>query len=546
VVRGGDILVGDAAVVTGGGVVTIRDAAPLPGDGVVVVGEPAVVTSDGVSVGEPPVPPGDGGVVGADGAAVPTELRAARSRARPIVVLLDIVGLVIALGTGWALVRLGVTNGVEDGAHHLGLWVLAAIPAYLLSLAAYGMYRRERRRLFASSFPDLVNLAHGLAAGALLTLAASHLLRRVADVTPAISLTGVVLVSLPALVVIPAARAVGGLLVARRGMIRSRVVILGSGTVADSVARRIAKFDDVELLGCVDDPGTFTDGGRGVTSLGLLGRIADLPELCRVLDVDRVVVAFSPTEAPRIADTLRLLDRGVRVSVVPRLFDLVTWRSAVDELHGLPLMDVAPPTLTALHRGLKRAMDLTVAIVGVVLTLPVWVLVAVAIKLTSPGPVLFRQDRMGKGGKPFEILKFRTMRAGADTERAALSPANEVDGPLFKIKLDPRITPIGGVLRATSLDELPQLLNVIKGDMSLVGPRPFILPESAQIDGWAARRYDVRPGMTGLWQVSGRNDLTFDELRRLDYAYVASWSLLWDLKIMWQTPSCVLRRRGAY
>ncbi|HZQ57294.1 MAG TPA: sugar transferase [Acidimicrobiales bacterium] len=485
-------------------------------------------------------------LVDTDAAAVPNELRTARARARPIVVLLDAAGLIATMLGAWALVHLGVTNGVDDDAHHLGLWVLAAVPAYLLCLCAYGLYRRERRRLFASSFPDLVNMAHGLAAGALLTLAASHLLRRVAHLTPAVSLTGVVVVSAPALLVIPAARALGGLVVARRGMIRSRVIILGSGTVADSVARRIAKFDDVELLGCVDDPGSFGDGGRGVTSIGLLGTISDLPELCRVLDIDRVVVAFSPTEAPRIADTLRQLDRTVRVSVVPRLFDLVTWRSAVDELHGLPLMDVAPPTLSAWHRGVKRAMDLSVAVAGIVLTLPLWVLIAIAIKVTSPGPVFFRQDRMGKGGKPFKILKFRTMRVGADDEKANLADANEVDGPLFKIKRDPRVTPVGRVLRATSLDELPQFLNVIKGDMSLVGPRPFVVPESAQIEGWAARRYDVRPGMTGLWQVSGRNDLAFDELRRLDYAYVASWSLLWDVKIMWQTPACVLRRRGAY
>jgi exopolysaccharide biosynthesis polyprenyl glycosylphosphotransferase len=316
--------------------------------------------------------------------------------------------------------------------------------------------------------------------------------------------------------------------------------------VADSVARRLANFDDVELLGCVDDTGNFTDGGRGVTSIGLLGPITDLPDLCRTLDVDRVVVAFSPTTAPRIADTLRQLDRTVQVSVVPRLFDLVTWRSRVDELHGLPLMDVAPPTLSQWHRGVKRAMDLSLALVVLVLTLPLWVTIAIAIELTSPGPVFFRQDRTGRGGAPFKIFKFRTMRVGADDEKAELVDANEVDGPLFKMKHDPRMTRLGRLLRATSLDEFPQLLNVIRGDMSLVGPRPFVVPESTQIDGWAARRFDVRPGMTGLWQVSGRNDLAFEELRRLDYAYVASWSLLWDLKIMWQTPACVVRRRGAY
>jgi exopolysaccharide biosynthesis polyprenyl glycosylphosphotransferase len=518
------------ASVPGGSEAAELEPLPFEDPGVAVLGP----TSLGPSLSDP--------------AAVSTRLRSARARARPVVVLLDAAGFAAAFLVAWVLVRLGVTAGVENqgGKHHLGLWALAYLPLYLIGLTAYGLYRRERRRLFASSFPDLVGLAHGLAAGGVATLATSHLLRRWAHVTPAISLTGVVLVSVPALLVIPAARALGRLLFARRGVIRSRVVILGTGTVADSVARRIAKFDDVELLGCVDDPGPFSDGGRGLTSIGLLGSIGDLPRLCRELDVDRVVVAFSPTEAPRIADTLRQLDRTVRVSVVPRLFDLVTWRSTIDELHGLPLMDVAPPTLTLWHRAVKRAMDLTVAVAGMVLTLPLWVIISLAIEFTSPGPVLFRQARIGKGGKVFTIYKFRTMRVGAETEQADLAGANEVDGPLFKIKSDPRVTPVGRLLRATSLDELPQLLNVLKGDMSLVGPRPFIVPESAQIDGWAARRYDVRPGMTGLWQVSGRNDLAFDELRRMDYAYVASWSLLWDLKIIWQTPSCVLRRHGAY
>ncbi|MFI5041295.1 MAG: sugar transferase [Acidimicrobiales bacterium] len=479
-------------------------------------------------------------------APVEPKLRAARGRARYVVVVLDAAGVAVSLLVGWALARSGLATGVEVPRHRLGLWVLAFLPAYLVSLTAYGLYRRERRRLFASTFPDLVHLAHGIAAGAVLSLVTSHLLRRFVGVSPDISLTGAALISLPALVVIPAARSLGGLVLSRRGVIRSRVLILGSGTVADAVARRLASFDDVELLGCVDDPGGFADGSRGASSIGLLGEITDLPELCRTLDIDRVVVAFSPTAAPRIADVVRQLDRSVLVSVVPRLFDLVTWRSRVDELHGLPLMDVAPPALSALNSAIKRALDLFIAIVFLVLTFPLWVAIGVAVKLTSAGPMLFRQERTGRAGTPFRIYKFRTMRLGADAEKLGLAGANEVDGPLFKMKVDPRVTRVGRVLRATSLDEIPQFFNVIKGDMSLVGPRPFVIPESSQIDGWAARRFDVRPGMTGLWQVSGRNDLAFEELRRLDYAYVASWSLGWDLKIIWQTPASVFRRRGAY
>jgi lipopolysaccharide/colanic/teichoic acid biosynthesis glycosyltransferase len=138
------------------------------------------------------------------------------------------------------------------------------------------------------------------------------------------------------------------------------------------------------------------------------------------------------------------------------------------------------------------------------------------------------------------------MRMGAEAERSGLAGANQVDGPIFKLREDPRVTRVGRVLRKTSLDELPQLLDVLRGDMSLVGPRPFVTAEAAGIDGWAQRRFDVRPGLTGLWQVSGRNDLPFDELRRLDYEYVASWSLWWDLSILWHTPASVVRRNGAY
>jgi exopolysaccharide biosynthesis polyprenyl glycosylphosphotransferase len=339
---------------------------------------------------------------------------------------------------------------------------------------------------------------------------------------------------------------VGGKFVARRGLVRSRALILGSGTVADSVARRLANFDDVELLGCVDDAGPFDDGGRGVTSIGLLGEIADLPRLCAQLDADRIIVAFSPAAEPDIADVLRQLPPSVQVSVVPRLFDLVTWRSHIDELHGLPVMDVAPPTIGPAYRVVKRALDLTVSVGIMIVSAPIWLAIAIAIKLTSAGPVLYRQDRRGRGGEAFQINKFRTMRVGADQEIQALRPTTDTDGGLFKLREDPRVTKVGGFLRKTSLDELPQLLNVLRGDMSLVGPRPFVPDESDRLDGWAARRFDVRPGLTGLWQVSGRSDLPFEELRRLDYAYVASWSLWWDLKILWQTPGSVLRRHGAY
>jgi exopolysaccharide biosynthesis polyprenyl glycosylphosphotransferase len=472
--------------------------------------------------------------------------RRVRRQTRRLLAALDVAGIVLGIAVGMGLLAAGLGVGTVEPRAHLGAWTLAYAPVYLLACVLYGLDRRERRRLFATNFPDLMHLAHALLAGGGATLGISHLLRHYFGVTPTVSLTGAVFISVPMLITVPVVRVLGGLVVRRRGLVRSRIIILGSGTVADSVARRLAAFADLELLGCVDDPGPYADGGRGVTSIGLLGQVSELPRLCAELDADRVIVAFSPTETRALADTLRRLPSGVQISVVPRLFDLLTWRSHVDELHGLPVMDVAPPALSPGNRAVKRAFDVVVSGAVIVVTLPAWVMIAIAIRSTSAGPVFFRQKRAGRGGQPFDIFKFRTMRQGADTEKALMQAANEVDGPLFKIREDPRVTPVGQFLRATSLDELPQLFNVLKGDMSLVGPRPFVIDEAGKIDGWAARRFDMRPGMTGLWQVSGRNDLPFEDLQRLDYAYVASWSPGWDLKIVWQTPGTVIRRRGAY
>jgi lipopolysaccharide/colanic/teichoic acid biosynthesis glycosyltransferase len=198
-------------------------------------------------------------------------------------------------------------------------------------------------------------------------------------------------------------------------------------------------------------------------------------------------------------------------------------------------------------RLLKRCFDIAVASLVLFFLSPVLLTVALAIKLDSKGGVIYRQPRRGRNGTEFTIMKFRTMYEGAEARRGDVLHLNEVDGPLFKVKKgDPRVTRIGGFLRKYSLDEFPQLLNVIKGDMSLVGPRPFVIYEADQITGWASRRLDSTPGITGLWQVLGRNDIPFDEMVKLDYLYVTNWSLWWDLKILCQTVPVVLGKRGAY
>jgi exopolysaccharide biosynthesis polyprenyl glycosylphosphotransferase len=339
------------------------------------------------------------------------------------------------------------------------------------------------------------------------------------------------------LVAVLGGRVAGSSLVDRAVHSADRVLVVGSGQVADAVCARLGRVGDVEVLGLVDDdppPGSAVVGG-----------LADLPALCQGLGVDRVVVAFSRTPSHETAEMLRSLAGWVPISVVPRFFELVSWRSQVEELHGLPVIDVAPPRLGMWASFGKRTFDVVVSAVGLFLLAPVLAAIAIGVKLSSPGPVFFRQLRSGRGGRPFAIFKFRTMVDGADTHREALWSSSDGDG-LFKMREDPRVTRLGSWLRKTSLDELPQLFNVLIGHMSLVGPRPFTLSESSEINGWAARRFEVRPGMTGLWQVSGRSELSWQDLRRLDYIYVASWSFWWDLKILWQTPSIVSRRQGAY
>jgi lipopolysaccharide/colanic/teichoic acid biosynthesis glycosyltransferase len=207
---------------------------------------------------------------------------------------------------------------------------------------------------------------------------------------------------------------------------------------------------------------------------------------------------------------------------------------------------VAPARLNLGSRIAKRSCDLVVGAVLLTLSAPALVAAAVAIKATSPGPVLFHQQRIGKGGNPFVVYKLRTMANDAEQEHAEFAARRGVDGQLFKLEADPRVTRVGRFLRRSSLDEVPQLWNVLRGDMALVGPRPFVPSESSSINGFAQRRFEVRPGLTGLWQVSGRSNLSFDELQRLDYLYVASWSLWWDLRILWNTPARVLRGHGAY
>jgi lipopolysaccharide/colanic/teichoic acid biosynthesis glycosyltransferase len=244
-----------------------------------------------------------------------------------------------------------------------------------------------------------------------------------------------------------------------------------------------------------------------------------------------------------------LSDLDVQIDVVPRLFELLGPHAVIHSAEGLPLIGVRPVRLSRAAQASKRAFDVALAALGILLLTPLWLAVAAAIKLDSRGPVLFQQARMGARSKPFRIFKFRTMAADADARKADVIELNRHAEPggdtrMFKISGDPRATRVGRVLRRYSIDELPQLFNVLLGDMSLVGPRPLILDEDRHVAGWARRRLDVKPGITGLWQVHGGSNIPFGEMVQLDYRYVRTWSLWSDVLLLIRTGAVILRGSG--
>jgi exopolysaccharide biosynthesis polyprenyl glycosylphosphotransferase len=273
----------------------------------------------------------------------------------------------------------------------------------------------------------------------------------------------------------------------------------------------------------------------------------EIVPLVHELGADTVAVcgaaSTEPGELRRLA--WQLEGTGIDLVVAPQLTDIAGPRVHIRPVEGLPLLYVEEPTLSGVGWLFKNLMDRVVAAIGLIVLSPILAIVALAIKLSDRGPVFFRQSRVGREGKTFRVWKFRTMYVDAEERLAALVPQNESDGLLFKIRNDPRVTPFGRFLRASSLDELPQFINVLLGEMSLVGPRP--LPaEDGDFLGDVRRRLLVRPGITGLWQVSGRSDLSWDDAVRLDLYYVDNWSLTFDLTIMWRTIGVVLRSKGAY
>jgi exopolysaccharide biosynthesis polyprenyl glycosylphosphotransferase len=324
---------------------------------------------------------------------------------------------------------------------------------------------------------------------------------------------------------------------------RRRTALVGSGNRIAAVAGAIedGASDSYEMVGFFSTDRWTENGLRD------LGDIDDLPDRIWQHAIEEVIITdpdFPQDRAVELIDECQM--RGVRVKVAPSTMEVLTQGAELVPGEALPLFEVKPPVFEGLDFVLKRSFDFIVAGLGLILISPGLAMIALAVKATSRGPVLHRSLRPGIGGRPFRCLKFRTMYQDAEQRQPELEHLNEASGAIFKIRDDPRLTPVGRFLRRNSIDEVPQLINVLRGEMSLVGPRPLPLRDHARLEDWHRRRYLVLPGITGLWQVSGRSDLDFDDMVRLDFLYLERWSILLDLVILLKTGPAVIRRRGAY
>jgi exopolysaccharide biosynthesis polyprenyl glycosylphosphotransferase len=332
-------------------------------------------------------------------------------------------------------------------------------------------------------------------------------------------------------------------IVLRAAGYQRRAVLVGTGAHIEAVAHALGDgaHSPVSVVGFIS---LTPRPNNGLVSLGSL---EDLGEVVRSHRIDEVVIAdpdFPQAQAVELVDACHA--QGVRVRIAPSTMELLVHRAEFVPGEAVPLFELKPPVFEGVDFAVKRTFDLVVSALLVFVLSPLLLAIAVAVRLSSRGPAIYRSMRPGIGGELFPCLKFRTMYHDADQRQADLESLNEASGALFKIRHDPRMTPVGRFLRRYSLDELPQLINVLRGEMSLVGPRPLPERDFERLEPWHKKRYLVLPGVTGLWQVAGRSELDFDDLVRLDFLYLERWSVFLDLTILVKTLPAVITRRGAY
>ena len=467
------------------------------------------------------------------------ELRAAANRRgrRDFIVRRGMaVSDMLAIGSA-ALVAF-LVSPVHKGGEQF-LWLLPLLPAWVACFDIYGLYHRDAKRITPATLDDLPAIFHALVVGTLLMwlyyrLVPAHDLVYIQAMT-----FGIV-----ALVAIG-----GGRSVAKRAVTsvlgRERVLFLGESPSLPALVRKIGDHPEygLEAVGLVARSPEL----EAAAPIPILGRVDDvtLRDLVERHDIHRVIVARSGASDEAVLELFqesRELD--VKLSLLPAQVDVIGPSVDIGDIEGITVLGLNPLALSRSSRFLKRIMDIAGSLFGLLLLSPVLALIAAAIKLDSRGPVFFKQQRIGRKGGRFRVLKFRTMVRDAEEQTGELLAESE-DPHWLKLEHDPRVTRVGRFLRLTSLDEVPQLWNVLRGDMSLVGPRPLIETEDASVTGWARARTDLAPGITGLWQALGRTNIPFEEMVKLDYLYVTNWSMWGDIKLLLQTFPVVVRRRGA-
>jgi exopolysaccharide biosynthesis polyprenyl glycosylphosphotransferase len=456
---------------------------------------------------------------------------------RRLLAVVDVAAITMALALA---LRYGPQYGVVDTPPRLE-WLLPFLPVWVVLFKLYGLYDRDVKRISHTTIDDLPWIFHALVIGTLLMWTYYAFLPPL----PTNLSRDELLIFAPAALVF----VTFGRVLVRHGADRivgpERAVFIGRDDNVRLLIRKVRShpeygLDPVGLLFLPDHEPPAAEE----FDLPVLGTTEMLPELVHLHDIERVVLASSEVGGTELLELLRDCQAlALKVSILPELFDAIGPSVEVDDVEGVIVLGINPPVLSRTSRWLKRGTDLAVTIPAIILSAPVMLAIAIAIKLDSRGPVFFKQTRIGKGARRFPVRKFRTMVADAEAQRADLLKLSK-DPNWLHLDHDPRITRVGRFLRHTSLDELPQLFNVLRGQMSLVGPRPLVEDEDKRIEGWGRSRLDLTPGLTGAWQVLGRTNIPFEEMVKLDYLYVTNWSLWTDVRLMLRTLPVVLSRRG--
>ena len=465
---------------------------------------------------------------------------------RRLLVAADLCGLAAAFVITDVALGLGARFG--EIAPVLELFVfLATLPVWIITAKLYGLYDRDEERTDHSTIDELAGVFHVVSLGVWLVFAVGWL-THMATPDP----RRLLLFWASATLLVTFARATARTIAHRSASFQQRALIVGGGDVGQLVARKLLQHPEygITVVGVVDErPKERRDD---ISSLTLIGRPSQLPDLVTRHGVDRVIFAFSNATH---AETLKLVrsldDHDVQIDLVPRLFEIVGPRASLHTVEGLPLVGLSPVRLSPSSRMIKRTVDVAGALVGLALAAPLFLYAAWRIRRESPGPILFRQTRLGLNEQEFTMLKFRTMHLNTDDQAhrdyiksISHAKATPQRNGLYKLDRSSAIFPFGQWLRKTSLDEVPQLINVLRGEMSLVGPRPCLAYEVEHFEPHHMERFAVPPGMTGLWQVTARAHATFAEALDMDVSYVRGWSLGLDLSLLCRTPLQILSSRG--